>query len=67
MFHGRGQRNQNLVVISPLLVPLAGKLVVCVKVYHIGNEAAGVEISGLLHPLTALTLDDCEEIPRCIS
>ena len=36
LFQGRGQINQNRVVVSALLVPLSGILVVCVQVYHIG-------------------------------
>ena len=43
LFQGRGQSNQNLVVVSTLLVPLAHRLIVRVKVYHIGDEGAGVE------------------------
>ena len=43
LFQVRGQSNQNLVVFGDLLVPLAGRLLVCVQVYHIINEGAGVE------------------------
>ena len=43
LFQGRGQSNQNLVVVGTLLVPLAGRLLVHVQVYHIGDEGAGVE------------------------
>ena len=39
LFQGHGQS----VVVGALLVPLAGILVVCVQVYHIGNEGSGVE------------------------
>ena len=67
LFHVLGQSNQNLVVVGALLVPLSGRLVDRVKVYHIVNEGAGVEILGLLHPLTALALDVCKEIPGCIA
>ena len=43
LFQGHGQSDQNLVVVGALLVPLAGILVVCVHVYHIDDEGAGVE------------------------
>ena len=44
LFKGHGQSNHNLVVICTLIVPLAGRIVVCVQVYHIIEEGAGVEI-----------------------
>ena len=43
LFQGRGQSNQNLVVIGTMFVPLAGRLVVCIHVYHIGDEGDVVE------------------------
>ena len=43
LFQGRSQINHNLVVFGTLLVPLAGRLLVCVQVYHIDYEGAGVE------------------------
>ena len=43
LFQVRGQSNQNLFVIGTLLVPLSGRLLVCVQVYHIDYEGAGVE------------------------
>ena len=43
LVQGRGQSNQNLVVVGALIVPLVGRLVVHVQVYHIRDEGAGVE------------------------
>ena len=37
LFQGRGQSNQFFVVVGALLVPLAGRLLVRVQVYHIGG------------------------------
>ena len=43
LFQGRGQSDQNLVVVGTLLLSLADILVVCVQVYHIGGEDSGAE------------------------
>ena len=43
LFQGHGKSDQNLVVVGAMLVPLAGRLEVCVQVYHIGDEGPGVE------------------------
>ena len=42
-FQGRGQNDQNLVVVGALLVLLVGRLVVLVQVYHIGDEVSDVK------------------------
>ena len=43
LFQDRGQSDQNLVVVGDLLVPLAGRLLVCLEVYHISDEVDSVE------------------------
>ena len=43
LLQGRGQSDHNLVVVGALIVPLAGRLVFCVHVYHISNDGADVE------------------------
>ena len=44
---GFGQSNQNLVVISTLLVPFSIILVVSIQVDHVGDEGTGVESGGV--------------------
>ena len=37
LLQGRGQSDQNLVVVGALIIPLYGRLLVCVQVYHFGD------------------------------
>ena len=67
LFQGCVKSNQNLAMTGALVVPLAGRLVIGVQVYHIGDEVNGVESGGLLRSLASLLLDVCEEIPGCLA
>ena len=51
------QSNWNLVVVSTLVVPFSGRLLVSIQVYHVGNEGTGVESGEIFHPLYALAID----------
>ena len=63
LFKGRGQSNQNLIVIGALLVPFFSRLVVSIQVDHVEDEGTGVESGGIFHALSTLALDVGKEIP----
>ena len=54
-------------MIGALLVPITSRLLVCLQFYHIRDEGTGVEGLWIIHPLTALALEVCGEIPGCLA